>query len=92
MLRTHALASSIMFSVFCFVSFIFMSLVVIIIIMISAVAVDGMHSMWVMRGAREQSRRRAYLQSVCEPDEPAASRPTASQWPATRARSQAFCA
>ena len=48
--------------------------------------VDGMHSVWVMQGARAQSRRRAYLQSVCEPEVPAASRPTASQWPVTRAR------
>ena len=86
---THLLASFIVFLVFFMVSFAFVSLIVIMSLRtVTTSVVDGMHSMSAMHGDRTQRRRRACLQRVCEPDVPAAGRPTVGQWPVTRARQQ----
>ena len=83
----HSLASSIVFSVFCIVSLVFISLVIIISEHTVATAVvNGRHSMWMTRAA-EVAR---HLRSVRVPDVSAASRPTVSQWPVTRARQPTF--
>ena len=81
----HSLASSIVFSVFFIVSFVFF---IVSLRTVTTTVVDGRHSVWVTHGPREQRRWRACLQRICEPDVPAAGRPTVSQWPVTRARQQ----
>ena len=50
---THSLASSIVFSVFFIVSFVFVSIIVIMSLR-TAVMVSGMHSVWMMHVAHEQ--------------------------------------
>ena len=88
----YSLASSIVSLVFFIVSFVFVSIIVIISLRTVATTsvVDGMHNVWTTHVPRAQRRWRACLQSAFAPDVPAASRPTVSQWPVTRAAVQAF--
>ena len=82
-----------MFSVFFIASFVFVSIIVIMslrTVVTTTSVVDGMHNVWTTHVPRAQRRWRACLQSAFAPDVPAASRPTGSQWPVTRAAVQAF--
>ena len=52
---THSLASFIMFSVFCIVSFVFISLIVIMSLRTATtMMVSGMHNVWMRHVTREQ--------------------------------------
>ena len=80
--RAHSLASSIVFSVFCIVSFV--SIYISLVIMISehtvATAVlNGRHSMWMTHGPREQRRWRGICAAcACQMRQPPAGRRPAS--------------
>ena len=78
--RAHSLASSIVFSVFCIVSFVSISLVIMISEHTVATAVlNGRHSVWMTHGPREQRRRRGICGScVCAGRQPADGQPAAN--------------
>ena len=68
---THSLASSIVFSVFFIVSFVFVSLIVIMSLRtVTTSVVDGMHNVWTTHVPREQrrwrARCRAHSRQMCQ--------------------------
>ena len=78
--RAHSLASSIVFSVFCIVSFVSISLVIIISEHTVATAVvNGGQSVWMTHGPREQRRWRGICAAcACQMRQPPAGRRPAS--------------
>ena len=80
--RAHSLASCIVFSVFCIVSFVSISLVIIISEHTVATAVlNGRHSVWMTHGPREQRRWRGICAAcACQMRQrPAGRRPASGQ-------------
>ena len=79
---THSLASSIVFSVFFIVSFVFVSIIVIMSLrtaLVTTSVVDGMHNVWTTHVPRAQRRWRAWLQSMCALDVSAGRRSASGQ-------------
>ena len=88
---THSLASSIVFSLFFMVSFVFVSIIVIVSLRTVQHVGGGWHAQRVDDACASRAAKVASaLQSAFAPDVPAASRPTVSQWPVTRARQPSF--
>ena len=88
---THSLASSIVFSLFFMVSFVFVSIIVIVSLRTVQHVGGGWHAQRVDDACVSRAAKVASaLQSSFAPDVPAASRPTVSQWPVTRARQPSF--
>ena len=88
---THSLASSTVFSLFFMVSFVFVSIIVIVSLRTVQHVGGGWHAQRVDDACASRAAKVASaLQSAFAPDVPAASRPTVSQWPVTRARQPSF--
>ena len=87
----YSLASSIVSLVFFIVSFVFVSIIVIMSLRTRTTTSVVDHAQRVDDACVSRAAKVASaLQSAFAPDVPAASRPTVSQWPVTRARQPSF--